>query len=317
MKTKQKRWGKKFVDRRDHKALTKTYVLRGQFFLDLDFVEDWHLELEEMNKNKIGRPYEFPNSLIECQAKWIQHFSYRAAQGITEKIVEYSLLPKSNNYSTISRRAKRLAYNMPLCSKDNLNLSTDGTGMKANMQGEYLEQKHGGKEKKRKPFIKVTITGDPENKDIYKIDVELEGKGCSEPEIAERHMTELISEGKRIDKFYGDGAFDTHKLFDFCDFRKINPIIKIRQNAVVDPGGLTSSWLRGVEVKKYLESGYQKWAYEKGYGKRWVGTEGIFSAVKRIFGEKLRSRNVENMCLEARRRFWVYQKMKGFAEARM
>jgi hypothetical protein len=47
------------------------------------------------------------------------------------------------------------------------------------------------------------------------------------------------------------------------------------------------------------------------------GTEGIFSAVKRIFGEKLRSRSVEGMCLEAKRRFQIRQKMKTYAEARV
>jgi len=130
-------------------------------------------------------------------------------------------------------------------------------------------------------------------------------------------MKELISEGKKINKFFGDGAFDKHALFDFCDFKKITPVIKIRENAVIDPGGDNKSWLRSVEVKKYNDDGYKEWAKKTGYGKRWTGTEGIFSAVKRIFGEKLRSRNIENMCLEGKRKFFVYQAMKRYAENRL
>ena len=33
-----------------------------------------------------------------------------------------------------------------------------------------------------------------------------------------------------------------------------------------------------------------------------VYTEGIFSAVKKIYGERVRARKVENMCLEAKRK---------------
>jgi len=72
-----------------------------------------------------------------------------------------------------------------------------------------------------------------------------------------------------------------------------------------------------MEVRKYKKLGYEKWAEQKKYGKRWTGTEGIFSAVKRIFGDRVRSKNVENMCREAERRFWAYQVMKRYAEDKM
>jgi hypothetical protein len=41
------------------------------------------------------------------------------------------------------------------------------------------------------------------------------------------------------------------------------------------------------EVRQYKKMDYKRWAKEKDYGKRWVCTEGIFSAVKRIFVPKL------------------------------
>ena len=151
-------------------------------------------------------------------------------------------------------------------------------------------------------------------KSSLKIEVSLEGEGDSEPDIAEKHMKELIEEGNNIDEFFGDGSFDKHALFDFCDQQKIKPVIKIRESADPDAEG---SWKRSVEVKKYKKLGYKKWAKKNRYGRRWTGTEGIFSAVKKIYGERVRAHIIENMCIEAKRKFWAYQRMKRYAEEKM
>jgi hypothetical protein len=65
------------------------------------------------------------------------------------------------------------------------------------------------------------------------------------------------------------------------------------------------------------KEGYKKWAKRTGYGMRWPPTEGIFSAVKKIFGDRIRSKKVENMCIGAERRFWAYQVMKRYAEDKL
>ncbi len=56
---------------------------------------------------------------------------------------------------------------------------------------------------------------------------------------------------------------------------------------------------------------------KKKYGMRWPGTEGIFSAVKRIFSERVRSKKTENMCKEVYRRFWAYQILKYYGEKKV
>ena len=48
-----------------------------------------------------------------------------------------------------------------------------------------------------------------------------------------------------------------------------------------------------------------------------VYTEGIFSAVKKIYGERVRAHKVENMCLEAKRKFWSYQVIKRYADEKL
>ena len=308
-KTKRKRWGKKRTFVRNWAQINEELVRRGHFYLDLDWVRNWKRELAAMNGNKVGRPYQFPESLIKLQALWQQFVDYRGVEGITQAIYEMGKLPMYNDYSTINRRVNKLKITFDIGPGKDLYVATDGTGMKLNMSGEYFYEKYGDGKKK---FIKVTISANPFNKDIYKVDVSLEGEELSEPDVAMTHMAELAAQGCKIKKFWGDGAFDVHELFDFLDFYNIESAIKIRENAIIDPGG---SVRRGIEVAKFKELGYQKWAEERQYGRRWTGTEGIFSAIKKKFGERTKAKNEENMIREVKRRFWAYERMRKYARA--
>lgn len=309
MTKQQKRWGKKRVYVRNWKNINEMYVKKATFYLDFEWVKSWNSEIVKMNLGKRGAPYRFPNSLIKLQAVWLNLFSYRGAQGITEKLVDFGLLPKFNDYSTIHRRVIDLALEFPKPKNKEISVSTDGSGIKMNMTGEYFEQMYGKGE--RKKFIKVVISAEPFEKDILRVEVALEGEGLSEPEVAEKHIKEIVNEGNSIGRFFGDGSFDTHNLFDLCDQHKIKTSIKISKDANPDSKG---SWRRNIEVRKYKKIGYKKWAKENEYGRRWTGTEGIFSAVKKIYGERVPAHKISNMCLEAKRKFWAYQLIKRYAE---
>lgn len=308
-----KRWGKKVTYIRNWRKTNEIYVQRGVFYLDFNWVQNWYEEVEEMNRGKVGAPFIFPNSLIKLQAVWTQLYTFRAVEGITRQVCSFAQIPEFNDYTTIWRRVTPLEESIPLPKNKEISAAADGSGVKMNMSGEYFEAKYGDGKKK---FIKVTITADPDEKDILKVEVALEGEGLSEPEVAEKHMQELIDDGYKINEFFMDGAGDTHQLFDFCDQYNINPVIKIRENAVVDPGG-GGSWRRGIEVYWYNRWGYEKWAKKKKYGMRWPGTEGIFSAVKRMFSERVSSKKINNMCKEAYRKFWAYQILKKYAEQKV
>jgi hypothetical protein len=312
MAKKRERWGKVVKYFRNWQKTNGIYVKRGEYLLDFEWVQNWDKELIEMNKGKRGAPYQFPESLINLQSVWTQYHSYRVSEGITKMVVLFSQLPDYNDYTTIYRRVRKMQANLPASKKENISVATDGSGIKMNMGCEYFQEKYG--DGKRKKYIKVIVTGEPYDKDILKVEVSVEGEGLSEPEAAEKHLRELYEEGKDIGEFFGDGGLDKNSLFDLCDFYLINPKIKIPKDAVVNPNG---SWRRNTEVKKYKKLGYKKWAKQNKYGRRWTGTEGIFSSVKRIFGDRVRSKKVENMCGEAERRFWAYQIMKKYAEDKL
>ena len=308
---KSERWGKKFEDKRDWKIENEKYVVRGEFLFDLDFVKSWDKELEEMNEGKKGAPFQFPESFIEWLAVLSQWISNRGLQGVTRRFQYFGLIPKEANYSTISIRVNKIDTSFELPKEGSISVSTDGSGMKMSNRGDYKETKYGDG---RKKFLKVTISADPYKKKLLDIDVSIDGEGPSEPEVAMSHLEELIAMGYNIGEFFGDGSFDVHDLFDLLDQYAILSGIKIRKNASLDEEGV-GSWRRRQEVLKYRKKGYKKWARETGYGRRWTGTEGIFSAVKGIFGEETRSKNIDNMLHEVKRKFWAYGRMCRYAEA--
>jgi hypothetical protein len=305
----RKRWGEDKKYKQDWHNYSEELIRRGTFYLDFSWVKSWNKELKEMNKKKVGKPYRFPNSLIKLQALWLTFTDLRGVEGITRQVVEIGKLPEYNDFSTVSRRVNKLNLQFEITDKD-IFVATDMSGVKMNMSGEYFEAKYGDGKKK---FIKVTVSANPYTKEIYKLDVSLEGEELSEPEVAMTHIAEIEAEGYNILQFWGDGSYDTHDLFDILDFYNIKSAIKIRKNAVVDPGG--GSVRRNIEVEKYQGLGYEEWAKKNDYGMRWTGTEGIFSAVKRKFGERVRAKREEFMIKEAKRKFWLYERIRKYAKA--
>ena len=83
-------------------------------------------------------------------------------------------------------------------------------------------------------------------------------------------------------------------------------VIKIRKNASTKA---RDSLLRKKNVIEYKKLGHKEWVKQKGYGLRWLATEGIFSAVKRIFGEFVSSKKIRNMYNEVKIKFWAYNKL--------
>jgi len=307
---KGERWGTKRDDRRDWSAYNEELTVRGEFLLDLEWVKSWNKELKEMNKGKKGKPFEFPESLIELQAVWNQWVGLRGVEGITRKLVEMNKLPKFNDFSTINRRIRKVNTSFQLPKHGFCSVSTDGSGIKMHHAGEYRQIKYGGKKRR---WLRVVISANPLTKDLLDMEVSIDGKGKSEPEIAMQHMNNLWSYGITIDKFWGDGAFDVIDLFNLLEEHGTESAIPPRDDASKNANG---SMRRAREVFDYQTKEWSEWARDKQYGKRWLGTEGIFSSVKGIFGEHTRAKSVETACLETRRKFWAYEIMRSYAQGK-
>ena len=262
-----------------------------------------------MNKEKRGHPYEFPESLIKLQTVWNQWFGVRQVEGMTRDLVAITKIPNFNDYSTVNRRVRKIDTTFQLPKNGFCSVACDGTGIKMNQEGEYRYDKYG--RKKKKQWLHVVLSANPYTKDLLDLDMYVDGDGDSEPQIAERHLKNLSSFGISIDKFWGDGGFDVIELYNLLEELGTESAIPARENASTNANG---SMRRVQEVFEFQTKTWDDWARDKNYGLRWLGTEGIFSAVKRIFGEKTKAKHKDTMEHEIRRRFWAYETIRKYAQ---
>ena len=132
------------------------------------------------------------------------------------------------------------------------------------------------------------------------------GEG-SEAEIAVKQIKRMQDNGIKLKKFYGDGAYDANEVFYAIE--DAESAIMIRKNGSTCCRG---NRRRREEIRKYFSLRYKAWSKITKYGLRWA-VEGTFSAVKRKFGEDLKSRTVIGLLAEAMQKFWAYDEMMAFA----
>ncbi len=299
---KRKRWGKKHKDTRDWKLYNERLVQRGEFYLRPRFLQTWLPELGVMNAGKEGVPYLYPQSLIEFLAVLhAKSFDFRALMGMLRALSrQYNSFPVIS-FSQICRRIN--ALDVKFDADDNsMVVGVDGSGIKVTNRGEWMRKMWSTTPKRG--WIKVTLLGNTKG-DI--VDVKIGSENLDERKAA---RTLVRKHKKKVQKLLADGLHDDKKTFNLCKKLKIEPVIKIRSNASEKADG---SFLRKQCVKEYKELGYKRWAKAKQYGLRWPCTEGIFSAVKRIFGECVHAVKKRFMYQEARLKFWAYHQLLHLA----
>jgi hypothetical protein len=327
-KSKKGRWGKNHKDNRNWPEYNEQLVVRGEFYLDFDFVDSWKKELEKMNEGKIGAPFLFPDSFMKWQAIWHQLIDYRGLEGIARKLSKFGLIPEYDDYTTIWYRIHKMKPEITLPDYDDLEVGSDGSGLKSNNAGQYRVFKYG--ERTRKKYLVVVITADVKHK-LLDVDAHIEGEGDDEPKVAMKHVRGIERKGKKVKEFYGDGKFDNNDTFAELDKRKIEAKIPVHINANVRSSkharrkaireqfglpviaGARHFW----DSRKKRRKMQSKWRKTVKHGMRWPITEGIFSAVKRKYGENVVSRKTSNMIAEAIQRFWAYDTICNYAIQKM
>ncbi|MGC8618850.1 MAG: transposase, partial [Thermoplasmata archaeon] len=252
-------------------------VIRGEFYLDLSFVEGWGDEQEAMNRNRRGGQSKFPQSLMRWFLIWKQLLDYRGLEGIARKMSYIHLITEFPDFSTIWNRIHSSTPEISLPSFKEAEVGSDGTGLKTRNAGEYRILKYGDPDARQKKHLVVVITADVRHKKLLCMDVRIEGKGYTEASIAMDHLSSLNKKGIKIKSFYGDGAYDQSPVFNRLHGMGVKPVVKIRKNASADR--YRGSKSRRRVVREYKMMGYERWARENNYGMRWPCTEGIFSAV--------------------------------------
>jgi len=121
----------------------KSLIRRGEILLGFDVINNWHTELKEMNKDKVGEPFYYPNTflLLLGYAKAYFNLPYRQTEGITQAHAK-GKVPSIPNYTTINRRINRLdikiknTTNNKESEDEYIVIAIDSTGIKVTNRGQ-------------------------------------------------------------------------------------------------------------------------------------------------------------------------------------
>jgi hypothetical protein len=70
----------------------ESLIERGHILMDIGFIKSQRMELANMNKKKVGRPFLYQDSYVQFLAfiKIRFFISYRTVQGIVRGLAEYT-----------------------------------------------------------------------------------------------------------------------------------------------------------------------------------------------------------------------------------
>jgi transposase len=287
----------------------ESLVRRGEILIGFDVIDNWDKELKDMNRDKVGEPFQYPDTflLLLGHAKVYFHLPYRQTEGIAKGHAK-GKLPSIPDYSTISRRINRLDINViDNCSKefkdDYIIIAIDSTGIKITNRGQWMNEKW----KVRKGYLKIHVAVNIKSKKILSVRVTDEHvhDGKVLPELVE-NITKSSME--TIGELLADGAYDGNDIFRCLSDNRIYPCIKVRKNARVRVK--TGHILRNLSVL-LQRNDFGRWKDSVRYGKRWMA-ETVFSCIKRTFGEHVYSVKFDNMVKELMLKVSLYNKFVSF-----
>lgn len=308
---KEQRWGKKYIDKRDWHMYNEKLVIRGEAYLSLDFIKSWDRELGKLNKNKVGSPFDYPDSLIVFLAylHTLLNIDYRGLKGFLRglsRLISFNV----PDYSTICRRVNKvdvpIKETLTQYDGEEVVIALDSTGVKVTNRGEWMRHKW----KVRRGWIKVHISVDNKGKQVVGIAVTDEEVHDNEEfeNLVDQSVENVEAKGGKVVQANADGAYDSNENFKKLNGHRIRPGIKIRRN--VGPTFKTKK-PRKKYAREFRELGYEKWRDKYDYGKRWY-SESTFSAVKRKSGEYVRATKPENMFHEVKLKFIFYNALINY-----
>ena len=286
----------------------ESLVRRGEILVGFDVIDNWDKELKDMNKDKVGEPFHYPDTflLLLGYAKVYFHLPYRQTEGIAQGHAK-GKVPSIPDFTTISRRINRLDIKINdnksnEFEEDYIIVAIDSTGIKVTNRGQWMRDKWNI----RKGYLKIHIAVDVKSRKIISMKVTDEHIHDSKmlPKIVDdvaksKHVT--------VGKIIADGAYDSNAVFKCLADSGILPCIKVRKNAKARK---TNHFLRNLSVISQ-KNGLQRCKDSVSYGKRWMA-ETVFSWIKRTFGEYVYSVKFDNMVKELMLKVSLYNKFVSF-----
>ncbi len=294
MKTK----GKYYI--RNWKEYNKSLIKRGSItiWFSEDAIEKW---IAKKEKGKQGHPIIYSNDAIltALMIRAVFHLPLRSLQGFLASLVMLMRIALPIPcYTQICRRAKSLGRELNKFSKKNVtDLVIDSTGLKVYGEGEWKVRRHGYS--KRRTWRKMHLAVCPDsNEIIFEI---LTENNVSDSDIYPKFLEACP---KTVERTYGDGAYDTESCYQASANHGSIPIIPPQRNAIFHKNAPQHMERRNNSVLEILglggdEEARKLWKKLKGYHRRSLGETAMFR-FKQLFGNNLRSRNIETQRAETR-----------------
>jgi len=275
-------------------SYNRSLVRRGEILFSYDVLDTWGFELERMNKNKKGKPFEFPDSfiLVIGYIRTSFHLPYRQTEGIVRAAGKR--LPGNPSYGHICKRINKLNIDVKrgkMDDDDDLIISIDSTGVKATNRGQWMGEKWDVQN--RKGYLKIHVAVNIKTKEILALEVTDEK--VHDGKLLKKLVDNVLDnqDKMKIKSVLADGAYDSNSNFRYLEENEIVPGIKVWNNSIVSPkNNRLRNWESRLQAKDLL-----KWKAKRKYGHRWIA-ETAFSSIKRMFGEYTSATRFQNMVKE-------------------
>ena len=223
-------------------------------------------------------------------------WTYRSAEGFGRNV--FSLLGVRDasipDYTSLCKRSKTLNVSVKVAGKHGpLDVIVDSTGLKVYGEGEWKVRKHG--RSKHRTWRKLHIAMDAKTQQI--VVAELTPNGRDDASVVPELLAQIDD---KIGSLYGDGAYDKRRVYKATSQYGICPVIPPRKNARLD---FVGSWgsnghYRNDAIAMARSEGLDSWKEQVHYHRRSLG-ETVMFRIKRLFGERLKNRNMANQRVEA------------------
>lgn len=261
------------------------------------WIEDKSLKEWLYKKSKktysFGRPKIYSDLAIELilTLKCLFKMPLRSSQGFVLGLFKMlNIQLPVPNYSSLSRRAKKLNIKLKTNITKNMDIVIDSTGLKVYGEGEWKVRMHGIS--KRRTWRKLHVAIDPKSHLAISTKLTLSKVGDATA------LVDLVGHFKNIKTAYADGAYAAHHCFDTLDRTGARVLIPPPLGAKLTPGKTPGEKQKNKNVQQMnYWGGRSQWKKQSGYHQRSLVETHMFR-FKKIFGDTLSSKTLENQITE-------------------
>ena len=207
------------------------------------------------------------------------------------------------DHTTLSRRGGGLTISPKRVGRaEPLHLLVDGTGLKIYGEGEWLDQKHGIRSRRRWRKLHLGVNADTHEIVAVELTSDDVGDVSEMPDLLDQIDADVAS-------MTADGAYDSEAVYDAVAERypKATVIIPPRATAVADE---TTATQRNRHLETIARHGRMGWQRRSGYNRRSLVETAMFR-YKTIIGRRLNARTLPNQRTEAKIGCNVLNRMTG------